>query len=156
MALYNNGYPASYQPYGYQYQPVTQQTNTGVIWVQGEAGAKSYLIAPNSSVALFDSEKQVVYIKSADASGMPSMKILDYTIRENGQNGPSTGLSTGDDKQATYATKSDVDALYDRLKALQRGDIAELQEQIKALQNELDGLTIKKPTRLKKEDDDRE
>jgi hypothetical protein len=107
-------------------------------------------------VALFDSEKQVVYIKSADASGMPSMKILDYTIRENGQNGPSTGLSAGDDKQTAYATKSDVDALYDRLKALQRGDIAELQEQIKALQNELDGLTIKKPVRLKKEDDDRE
>lgn len=156
MALYNNGYPATYQPYGYQYQPVTQQTNTGVIWVQGEAGAKSYLVAPNSSVALFDSERQVVYIKSADASGMPSMKILDYTIRENGQNGPSAGLSTGDDKQAAYATKSDVDALYDRLKALQRGDIAELQEQIKALQNELDGLTIKKPARLKKEDDDRE
>ena len=156
MALYNNGYPASYQPYGYQYQPVTPQNNTGVIWVIGEAGAKSYLVAPNSSVALFDSERQVVYIKSADASGMPSMKILDYTIRENGQNGPSTGLSAGDDKQAAYATKSDVDALYDRLKALQRGDIAELQEQIKALQNELDGLTIKKPTRLKKEDDDRE
>lgn len=153
MALYNNGYPATYQPYGYQYQPVTQQTNTGVIWVQGEAGAKSYLIAPNSSVALFDSEKQVVYIKSADASGMPSMKILDYTIRENGQNGPSTGLSTGDDKQAAYATKSDVDALYDRLKALQKGDIAELRGKLDALQDELDGLTIKKPARPKKEDD---
>lgn len=152
MVLYNNGYPATYQPYGYQ----STAQNTGLTWVIGEAGAKSYLVAPNSSVALFDSERQVVYIKSADASGMPSLKILDYTIRENGQNGPSTGLSAGDDKQTAYATKSDVDALYDRLKALQKGDIAELRGKLDALQDELDGLTIKKPARPKKEDDDRE
>ena len=149
MAIYNSGFPVTYQPYGYQ--PTAQ--NTGLTWVIGEAGAKSYLVAPNSSVALFDSERQVVYIKSADGSGMPSMKILDYTIRENGQNGPSAAISTGADKQTAYATKNDVDALYDRLKALQRGDIADLQEQIKSLQSELDGLTIKKPARPKKEDD---
>lgn len=154
MALYNNGYPATYQPYGYQYQAA--QPSTSVIWVQGEAGAKSYLVAPNTSVALFDSEKQVVYIKSADGSGMPSMKILDYTIRDNGQNGPAVGVSAGDDKLAAYATKSDVETLYDRLKALQKGDIAELRGKVDALQDELDGLTIKKPARVKKEDDDRE
>ncbi len=50
--------------------------------MQGEAGAKSYLVAPNTTVQLWDSENQVIYLKSADASGMPSMKILDYTIRE--------------------------------------------------------------------------
>lgn len=72
------GYPMSYQ------YPQYQQNN-GIVWVQGEAGAKSYLVAPNQTVQLWDSEAQTIYLKSADASGMPSMKILDYTIREAAQ-----------------------------------------------------------------------
>lgn len=83
MALYNNGYPASYQQM-YVPQPQYQHNvNNGIIWVQGEAGAKSYLVAPNSTVQLWDSENNVIYLKSADSSGMPSIRILDYTIREN-------------------------------------------------------------------------
>ena len=82
---YNNGFPNSYQSYYPQfYQPQQIQQNqqsNGIIWVQGEAGAKSYLVAPNTTVQLWDSEDQIIYLKSADVSGMPSMKILDYTIR---------------------------------------------------------------------------
>lgn len=99
MPNYNNYFPYGYQPYGYQQQfqqpmPNSQPTaqsptasNTGlngnIIWVQGEAGAKSYLVAPNTTVQLWDSESQTIYLKSADGSGMPSIKTLDYTIREN-------------------------------------------------------------------------
>lgn len=62
--------------------PQMQQPDTnGIIWVQGEAGAKAYLVAPGSTVQLWDSENQVIYLKSADMSGMPSMRILDYTER---------------------------------------------------------------------------
>ena len=88
---YNPGFPAGYQPYfpQYQYQNVQPQPqpqqNSGVIWVQGEAGAKSYLVAPGNTVQLWDSDENVIYIKSADASGMPSMKVLDYTIRETSE-----------------------------------------------------------------------
>jgi len=89
---YNNYFPAGYQPY-YPTQSnafptqmnvgATQPTqNTGIIWVQGEAGAKSYLVAPNTTVPLWDSEAQTIYLKSADVSGMPSMKVIDYTIRD--------------------------------------------------------------------------
>lgn len=99
---YNNYFPTGYNPYGFQ--PVsapfdgTQQygqgniqgrqatPQSGLIWVQGEAGAKAYPVAPNTTVQLWDSESQIVYLKSADASGMPSMKILDYTIRDNATN----------------------------------------------------------------------
>lgn len=87
MAYYN-GFPATYQnPYQvqqYQYSQVAQQVqNSGITWIQGEAGAKSYLVAPNTTVPLWDSEAQVIYLKSADSSGMPSMKILDYTVRDS-------------------------------------------------------------------------
>ncbi len=67
----------------YQFQQPPQQNNGGIIWVQGEAGAKSFLVGPNSTVQLWDSERQTIYLKSADASGMPSLKVLDYTIRGN-------------------------------------------------------------------------
>lgn len=62
----------------------TQQTNNGLIWVQGEAGAKSYLVAPGNTVMLMDSENSVFYLKSADASGMPMpLRIFDYKERTN-------------------------------------------------------------------------
>lgn len=95
---FNNGFPMAYQPfygnqginYPMQQQTPTQGQNNGITWVSGEAGAKAYLVAPNNTVQLWDSEAQTIYLKSADASGMPTMKILDYTIREqNGQNTPS-------------------------------------------------------------------
>lgn len=89
MAFYNtNAFPATYYPQSYQTAPVVNQqanqpqASSGIIWVQGEAGAKSYLVAPNQTVQLWDSENQVIYLKSADGSGMPSIKTLDYTIRD--------------------------------------------------------------------------
>lgn len=66
-----------------QPQPQPQQNGgAGLIWVQGEAGAKSYLVAPGHTLMLMDSEAQVFYIKSADASGMPlPLRIFDYSER---------------------------------------------------------------------------
>ena len=96
---YNNYFPNSYNPYGFQPVSVPYESNqtyglpniqgrqnqpqNGLNWVQGEAGAKAFPVAPNTTVDLWDSEAQVIYLKSADASGMPSMKVLDYTIRDN-------------------------------------------------------------------------
>lgn len=75
-------------PYnGYQQPQPTQMYNPNSRkWVQGLAGAKSYLVAPNQTVDLWDSESQTIYVKSADASGLPTLKVLDYTLRDNGSN----------------------------------------------------------------------
>lgn len=64
-------------------QPMqVQQPNNGLIWVQGESGAKSYLVAPGNTVMLLDAENSVFYLKSADASGMPlPLRIFDYKER---------------------------------------------------------------------------
>lgn len=117
---YNNGLPIGYNPVispiG-QYLPpqapmimAQQQSHTGLTWVQGEAGAKSFLVGPNQTVALWDSEAQVIYLKSADASGMPSMKILDYTIRDSSNLPPKTPVND------EYATKNEVETIKDSLK----------------------------------------
>lgn len=57
------------------------QQNNDIIWVQGEAGAKAYLVAPNNTVTLWDSENPVIYVKSSDANGVPSMRVLDFKER---------------------------------------------------------------------------
>ena len=63
-------------------QPPMQQQSSQIIWVSGEAGAKSYLVAPGNTVMLLDAENSVFYLKSADASGMPlPLRIFDYKER---------------------------------------------------------------------------
>ena len=117
---YNNGLPIGYNPmisptqqYLSPQAPMImaqQQPHTGLTWVQGEAGAKSFLVGPNQTVDLWDSEAQVIYLKSADASGMPSMKILDYTIRDSSNLPPKTPVND------EYATKNEVETIKDSLK----------------------------------------
>lgn len=128
MAYYN-GFPATYQPVYQPVQPVQQTQQNGIIWVSGEAGAKAYMVAPNNTVQLWDSESQTIYLKSADASGMPSMKILDYTIRDSVKNTPVSPSVLSDDKLSAFATKEEIRAV---------------SEQITALRDRVDNLTKKK------------
>lgn len=115
---YFNGFPATYQPvYPVQGYNQPSQQNNGIIWVSGEAGAKAYMVAPNNTIQLWDSESQTIYLKSADASGMPSMKILDYTIRE-AKNSPIPAPVLSDDKLSAFATKDEIKAVSDRISAL--------------------------------------
>lgn len=126
---YNN-FPVAYQPAQIYYPQMPAQSNAysmnqgvstpqptqnnSIIWVQGEAGAKSYLVAPNTTVQLWDSEEQVIYLKSADASGMPSMRVLDYTVRE--PNLPSNNIVIDEDK---YISKNEYSTLERKIDALQ-------------------------------------
>ena len=87
-----------------------ERQNNSIIWVQGEAGAKSFLVGPNQTVQLWDSEAQTIYLKSADASGMPSMKVLDYTIREDGSKN-AQNRSNFD----SFVTKDELVQLEDRM-----------------------------------------
>ena len=90
------------------------QQNSFVQWVQGENAAKSFPVAPNTSVPLFDSEANVIYIKSADASGMPSIKILDYTVRDNAPKRAETAPQTD---FVTHNELADLQREIDSLKA---------------------------------------
>lgn len=118
---FNNGFPVNYPQYYPQYQQAQMQApqqspqpqNNGMIWVQGEAGAKSYLVAPNTTVQLWDSESPIIYLKSADASGMPSMKILDYKIREQVQNQSAPVMA--ESVKMDYVTHEELKVLEDKI-----------------------------------------
>lgn len=114
----------NYGNFNQQVTPIPQvpQQNNGIIWVQGEAGARAYLVAPNSTVQLWDSEAHVIYLKSADASGMPTIKILDYTIRDNNNN-KNVSVSEKMPQTDNFATKEDIYAL--------KNEINEIRDKIK-------------------------
>ena len=114
---YNSYYPSGYQPYQY---PQYQQQNAGqqsIIWVQGEAGAKSYLVAPNTTVLLMDSESQHFYLKSSDASGMPMpLRVFEYTEKtpNMAQNAPKAPSATD---SPDYVTKREFEAFKSQIEA---------------------------------------
>lgn len=81
MAMYNPYFyqPPIQQPMQMQAPQPAQSSGNGIIWVQGEQAAKSYLVAAGNSVLLMDSDATKFYLKSADASGMPQpLRVFEY------------------------------------------------------------------------------
>lgn len=127
-----NQFKAQYQqPPMQMQQPMVQQPmpqmpmqsptpSNDMIWVLSEVEAQSYPVAPNNSVILWDKNNDVVYIKSVNAQGVPSMRVLDYKERT-----------------ADTAPKTPVEH------KCQCGDKFVLKEDFKALQKEIDALEAK-------------
>ena len=126
MALYNNPYQYSFGVPGqmnqFQQQPVQmptqpvqqpQQNNNGILWVSGEVGAKSYLVAPGTSVLLMDSESEKFYIKSTDVSGMPQ-PLRTFEYHEVGtQMPPKQPVQNMDSKYVTRQEYNDLKGKYE-------------------------------------------
>jgi len=90
-------------------------------WFQGgEEVAKNWSVMPGNTVALWDADTQVIYLKSTDQTGRPTIQTLDYTIRENMVSAPSE-----------YITKSELDSA------------------ISSLQEKLDSILKKKEDKSK-------
>lgn len=130
-------YPNQFsQPYQYQYPPQVPapmdrlaqlqaqqyqmpqamqppQTNQGLLWVQGEAGAKSYLVAPNTTVLLMDSEGSRFYLKSTDNAGMPSFRVFEYSeVDQNAQQVQNPSQIDLGDKYVTREEYNDLNSKY--------------------------------------------
>ena len=87
-------------------QPQQQNVNQGILWVQGEAGAKSYLVAPNTSVLLMDSDESAFYLKSADSSGMPSLRTFKYIETTNQ---PKENLKSNNSEDSDFVPKKEFE-----------------------------------------------
>ncbi len=132
-------YPNQYsQPYQYPYQPAVpapmdrlaqlqaqqyqmpqqmqqpQQTNQSLLYVQGEAAAKSWMVGAGQSVLLMDSENPVFYIKSADGTGIPlPLRVFDYKERTQNvpQNAPQAPNPAQNDLDDKYVTREEYNGL---------------------------------------------
>lgn len=97
---YNNPYFNPYNQYPYS-QPQQPQTNyLPLTFISGIEGAKAFIVAPNQTVYLKDSDSNILYEKKADAQGRYSltayeMKPVNDTSKQQGE----------------FATTSDLTAL---------------------------------------------
>ena len=81
--MYGNPYPQRYPQTmtGYYQQPmaaIPQQQPEGLIRVTGVEGARAYPVPPNSTVPLFDADRDVLYVKSTDAGGFPTIRAFTF------------------------------------------------------------------------------
>lgn len=110
MPNYNNPYMSNYsgyypqsnysQPnynYGYQNQTMpqmaqqTQPMFMQLTFVNGLEEAKSYIVAPNSSIYLRDNNSNKLYIKSCDNTGRSSLE--EYNLVKSTEKGSNSSES---------------------------------------------------------------
>ena len=105
------------------------QGTPSIIWVQGEEGAKAYMVAAGNSVLLMDSENSAFYIKSTDASGMPlPLRVFDYKERTTAaKTPPQTAQQSG----VEFVTRAEFNALAARCAALEKQEPAKPETEVK-------------------------
>lgn len=112
--MYNYGqYTPQFGGYGanqYNYSPQMQNGLQGQIKsltrVNGLEGAKAFQVMPRETVALFDGNDDIFYIKSADDGGFPTIKAYRFSEVD------LTGTKPTND----YVTKSEFEELRNEVK----------------------------------------
>lgn len=106
-----------------QQAPMQGQLTNDFLWVLNENEATSYPVAPNNTVTLWDKNLPTIYIKSVNAQGVPSMRILDFTERI--ANAPKTSSAPYFNSPNNFVTIDSFNALKGDVEAL-RGKLDEL------------------------------
>ena len=119
MADNQNQFASPYQaPMQTTPAPMQTQPTNDMLWVLNENEASSYPVAPNNSVVLWDKNNKTFYIKTANAQGIPSMQIYDFTERiENPSKMPAEHTCTCGEKFATKEQINDLRGKIDDLTA---------------------------------------
>ena len=133
MANYYNPYlqtamPMNYQGVSYGGVP-TQQSyvaqnppmQSNVIPVDGEVGAKAFTAPAGSTgpIALWDTNDNVIYLRTFNAAGMPNpLKKLRYTEEEPMQNLPGGQSGSMQPDMSMYATKDDFESLRQEIRQM--------------------------------------
>lgn len=126
--MYNpySGYPVNPQNVSYAYNTPTQQPQIpGMIWVDGEVGAKAYQMPQGhpvgTPIALWDTNDQVIYLKSINQMGMPNpLQKIRYQMDEQPQQSgylPAASQVSGA-AESNYVTKDDFERKMNELKEM--------------------------------------
>lgn len=164
MAMFNNPYyPATYNPYQnayqnpyqnvyQQYTPTTatavqsvQPSQSSIIWISGEREALAYPVAPNNAVTLWSQSEPVVYLKQADATGKPTLKVYDLVERQQ------TTEQLQENKSVAYATKDEVSAVLGAVHDFD-GVINAIKADIDSMKSDIYGIAGKKKMTAKKQE----
>lgn len=97
------------QPLQGPYYPQQNFNSPICAYVQGEAAAKAYPVAPGQFAVLIDTELPVIYTKTTDQFGRPlPVRILDYVERVENQ----------PEQVNNYVSKSDFDNFKNEIKEM--------------------------------------
>lgn len=69
--------------------PVQNEPVNNLIRVTGIDGAKAYQMQPNSTVVLFDSSEDLLYVKSTDGAGFPTIRTFSFSPIEQQEVAPT-------------------------------------------------------------------
>lgn len=81
--MFQNPYASLMPQNQYYNQPMNQQLfpqepPKNLIRVNGVDGAKAYQMPANSTVALFDNNNDIMYVKTTDGAGFPSVRSFRF------------------------------------------------------------------------------
>ena len=124
MGQFNQQYqPPMSQPIQNAQMPMQGQPTNDFLWVLNENEATSYPVAPNNTVTLWDKNLPTIYIKSVNAQGVPSMRVLDFVERTS--TNPTPPVGTAFNSPNNFVTLDSFNALKGDVEAL-RGKLDEL------------------------------
>lgn len=79
-----NPYPNFNNPYTPQFNMQNITPKNEVVRVNGRNGAETYQLPPNSSILLLDTSAPIIWLKTTDGAGYPSLQAYGITpIKEN-------------------------------------------------------------------------
>lgn len=110
---FGNYYPQAYQPI--QTTPQTVQNQNSIIWIGNQFEAQSYPVAPNNAVALWEQSGKTIYLKSADATGKPTLRVFDLIERTETA---SPAKQAAEVKAPDYATKNELSSIAEALNGI--------------------------------------
>lgn len=162
---YQQYFPQNYQQNFQQQYPVQQTmmpsvtpssynigpSQSSIIWVSGEREAQMYPVVPNNAVTLWSQAEPVVYLKQADATGKPTLKVYDLVERTESE-------STQDSKSGhavNYATKDDLSAVVGVVKNFDEM-LSGLKTDVDNMKSDMYGIAGKKKAPVKKAEADDE
>lgn len=106
----NYGFPTFQQPQPNQFgnyaqapifqQPIQQQPQSNIVYVNGIDDVKNRPLPPNSNYAFMDNDNPILYRKTVDAQGRMSVEVFDIVPHKE------TPVA-----QPDYALKSDIEVL---------------------------------------------
>ena len=106
------------QPTQNAQMPMQGQPTNDFLWVLNENEATSYPVAPNNTVTLWDKNLPTIYIKSVNAQGVPSMRILDFTERSaTAAKTPSTATFNSNNNFVTLDSFNALEAKFSALES---------------------------------------
>lgn len=150
---FGNPYAPQYYPQTYPQQmaqPQMQTANAAIpqaqvsnVWIYSKAEVEQYPVAPNNAVRLWDANAPVFYLKWADATGKPSVKVYDIVERAE----TTAASEEQGDKTHPYATKEELGTVATAVKSIL--------DEIETIKGDMYGIAgKKKPVKKVEAEDD--